>query len=326
MQSLTIILKCLGSSYNNILERVKAKSVLLKRHPNDLYHNRTHSLKTDEQVLPKEEFLLGVCNSRNAPIGEFSRVANSIIGMYNILNGMMLFVSVINLMSGSNLIKLALPALQEILNRNQTDTTEEEKQVKAARKLASALKAKATRERNKESVIADRVTAALSAQNIVVTENSIITAPTVTSAKAPKKKPNKSKLSELPSSTVVANELQVDNSTNRSTDSTSMKVASSTSKFHDYDKFLCSIDSTKYVWEYITLEDQRSFERQLAKVTPNEENNNITTLAVIIDEDVIQNRRPRDPRFFKVQMFGYKTTHTFPTKYLLVTKSRVTYK
>jgi hypothetical protein len=292
-----------------------------------LYHNRTHSLKTDEQVLerlPKEEFLLGVSNSRNAPIGEFSRVANSIIGMYNILNGMMLFVSVINLMSGSNLIKLALPALQEILNRNQTDTTEEEKQVKAARKLASALKAKATRERNKESAIADRVTAALSAQNIVVTENSIITAPTVTSAKAPKKKPNKRELSALPSSTVVANELQVDNSTNRST--ASMKVASSTSKVHDYDKFLCSIDSTKYVWEYITLEDQRSFERQLAKVTPNEENNNITTLAVIIDEDVIQNRRPRDPRFFKVQMFGYKTTHTFPSKYLLVTKSRVTYK
>jgi hypothetical protein len=192
MQSLTVILKCLGSSYNNILERVKAKSVLLKRHPNDLYHNRTHSLKTDEQVLerlPKEEFLLGVSNSRNAPIGEFSRVANSIIGMYNILNGMKLFVSIINLISGSNLIKLALPALQEILNRNQTDITEEEKQVKAARKLASALKAKATRERNKESAIADRVTAALSAQNIVVTENSIITAPTVTSAEAPKKSP-----------------------------------------------------------------------------------------------------------------------------------------
>ena len=102
---------------------------------------------------------------------------------------MKLFVSIINLISGSNLIKLALPALQEILNRNQTDITEEEKQVKAARKLASALKAKATRERNKESAIADRVTAALSAQNIVVTENSIITAPTVTSAKAPKKSP-----------------------------------------------------------------------------------------------------------------------------------------
>ena len=302
---------------------------MLKRHPNDLYHNRTHSLKTDEQVLerlPKEEFLLGVSNSRNAPIGEFSRVANSIIGMYNILNGMKLFVSIINLISGSNLIKLALPALQEILNRNQTDITEEEKQVKAARKLASALKAKATRERNKESAIADRVTAALSAQNVVDTENSIITAPTVTitSAKAPKKKSNKRELSALPSFTVVANELQVDNSTNRST--ASMKVASSTSKVHDYDKFLCSIDSTKYVWEYITLEDQRSFERQLAKVTPNEENKNITTLAVIIDEDVIQNRRPRDPRFFKVQMFGYKTTHTFPSKYLLVTKSRVTYK
>ncbi len=56
---------------------------MVKRLPKGSYENKNYSLKTDEQVLerlPKEEFLLGVSNSRNAPIGEFSRVANSIIG------------------------------------------------------------------------------------------------------------------------------------------------------------------------------------------------------------------------------------------------------
>jgi hypothetical protein len=97
------------------------------------------------------------------------------------------------------------------------------------------------------------------------------------------------------------------------------------SKLTDYDKFLSNIDSTQYVWEYVNKTDERTFAGLLIKVLPNEENNNVTTLGIIIDEDVIRERRPRDPRFFNVKMIGYNRTYTFPHRYLLVTKSRVSF-
>jgi hypothetical protein len=74
----------LGSDYKNILQRVKAKSKLVKRLSKDYYLNTNHTLKTDEETLarlPKEEFLLNVSNSKNIAEGEFSRIANSIIGI-----------------------------------------------------------------------------------------------------------------------------------------------------------------------------------------------------------------------------------------------------
>jgi hypothetical protein len=73
---------------------------------------------------------------------------------------------------------------------------------------------------------------------------------------------------------------------------------------------------------YITLNDTRSFEGLLTKVEANAENNYVTTLGIILAEDVVVNRRPRDPRFFTVQMKGYNKTHVFPMKYLVVTKCR----
>ena len=208
-----------------------------------------------------------------------------------------------------------MPALQEILQRNQTTLTEEEMKVKAARKVASALKSKATRARNKEKAISDRVTAVLSTQTEVPNESDTITAPTNVISKAdkiPSKKTNKREVASLVSSLV----------TDHNPSQAITKEISSTVNVKDYDKFLRGIDSTKYTWEYISLDGNIKYDGQLAKVQPNEENNNITTLAVIINEDEFLNRRARDPRFFKVRMFNYKNDHIFPQKYLLVTKSK----
>ena len=68
-----------------------------------------------------------------------------------------------------------MPMLQEVLHRNQTFLTDEEKKVKAARKVAAALKSKATREKNKEKAISDRVAALL-------TQSSVVSPPIITSS------------------------------------------------------------------------------------------------------------------------------------------------
>jgi hypothetical protein len=62
---------------------------------------------------------------------------------------------------GNNLTSLAIPLLQDLVNSRQANLTEDEKRVQAARKVASALKAKATRARNKEKTISNAIAAAL---------------------------------------------------------------------------------------------------------------------------------------------------------------------
>jgi hypothetical protein len=57
---------------------------------------------------------------------------------------------------GSNLTKLAIPLLQDLVNKRQTTLSDEEKRVIAARKLASTLKAKATRSKNKAKALSKR--------------------------------------------------------------------------------------------------------------------------------------------------------------------------
>ena len=80
-----------------------------------------------------------------------------------------------------------------------------------------------------------------------------------------------------------------------------------------------------YVWEYVNKTDERTFAGLLIKVLPNEENNNVTTLQVLSLMKLLFVRRPRDPRFLNVKMIGYNRTYTFPHRYLLVTKSRVSF-
>lgn len=220
---------------------------------------------------------------------------------------------------GNNLTKLAIPILQEILQRNQTPLTEEEKRVKAARKVATALKSKATRERNKEKAITDRISAALSNQS--PDDSSNITVPsidtTVNSSTKPivsRSKKTTSRVTSLTSSVpipLVVTTPEVPMSRESSPSDTDMQT------------FLKTIDITMYTWLYISLTDTRSFERLITRVQPNGDNNNITTLGVIINEDVIVNRRPRDPRFFKVRMLGYSKEYVFPLKYLWITECRL---
>ena len=124
------------------------------------------------------EFLLGVSNSCNAPTGEFNRLANAVIGnficalIHNINN----FVIII----AGNLSSKATPMLQELLqDANRVNLSAEEIETAAQRRKAATAKAKATRERNKETALAAAVASAIGAaqgiQTPVVT--TVATAP-----------------------------------------------------------------------------------------------------------------------------------------------------
>jgi hypothetical protein len=292
----------------------------------DSYVNTNHTLKTDEEalaILPKVEFLLGVSNSRNNVEGDFNRIANSIIGIS--VDCILFFNELFHL--GSNLTKLAMPILQEILQRNQITLTDDEKKVKAARKVQAVLKAKATRERNKEQTISDRVTAALNGLSSAVTPSTTIASvqPVVQSVDAT----NSSIVPIVPSSTATISIPKGSRNRNRTVDSQTastsggdLSMVITTRPVINKEMFLNKVDPNIYTWVYITLTDTRSFEGLFAKVLPNPENNNIITLGIILNEDIIVNRRPRDPRFFNVQMKGYNKDYVFPMKYLLVTKCR----
>jgi len=166
-----------------------------------------------------------------------------------------------------------MPMLQEILHRNQITLTDEEKRVKAMRKLSAAVKSKATRERNKEKLIADHVSAALSTLASAVPTPAVITSmdshvnvtPVPQATAVPSASRSKSKVTKA---TVVAPPTVFNTSTsvirNRADSTTEVsnpKIASSTTtKSIDYETFLSGVDHTTYTWLYITLNDTRSFE------------------------------------------------------------------
>jgi len=206
------------------------------------------------------------------------------------------------------LTSLAIPLLQDLVNCRQANLTEDEKRVQAARKVASALKAKATRARNKEKTISNAIAAALEATETIDTrfqsELSVSSVPMISdsstysdSTTSKKKKPNTNDVAIAP--TVECDHEYLEN-----------------------ELFLQRIISTSYTWIYILKDDHKSFENLLTKVNPNKFNNNITTLGIIIAEKVIANRRPRDPRVFQVQMLKFQSTYDFSHYDLLITKCR----
>jgi hypothetical protein len=81
---LIILIEFTGVDYKNILLRVKEKSNKVQRLSKDSYSIQNHSLTSDDEILarlPKEEFLLGINNSRNVTQGKFNQMANTIIGI-----------------------------------------------------------------------------------------------------------------------------------------------------------------------------------------------------------------------------------------------------
>jgi hypothetical protein len=214
---------------------------------------------------------------------------------------------------------IELLALKENLQRNQITLIDDEKKVKAARKVQAVLKAKATRERNKEQTISDRVTAALNGLSSAVTPSTTIASvqPVVQSVDAT----NSSIVPIVPSSTATIAIPKGSRNRNRTVDSQTasnpggdLSMVTTTRPVIDKEMFLNKVDPNIYTWVYITLTDTSSFEGLFAKVLRNPENNNIITLGIILNEDIIVNRRPRDPRFFNVQMKGYKKDYAFPMK------------
>jgi hypothetical protein len=245
---------------------------------------------------------------------------------------------------GSNLTKIAIPMLQQVLQKNQTPLTEEEMQIKAARKLAAALKGKATRARNKEKVIMDRILDALPNQSSksgnhttqittkpivedstngtsIVSRSTVsisaVTEPLEIAEPIPRKRVHKTK-NMIPTNTTTSASIL----TTSINDVNINKVSKKNIEHNNIETFLINIDPTIYSWQYIKLDDTKSFDGLLTKVQPHERNKNITTIGIIMNEEIVVNRRPRDPRCFNVQMMGYDTTHIFPVKYLWITDCR----
>ena len=222
---------------------------------------------------------------------------------------------------GGNLTKLAIPLLQDLANRRQTSFTEEETRVAAARKVASALKAKATRAKNKQNATVTCVASVPTTTEIMDAEdtsywvdsssNSLPTSlnlPTFNNDHGKTKRKPKDLNIITPISKVNESSINAETSTDIS--------------FKDNESFLKVIKPKDiYTWVYISLSDEKPFHNLLTKVQPLKINNQVTTFGIIISEKNVI-RRSRDPRLFNVQMLGFDQVYEISSKDLLITKCR----